>query len=143
MIHPVDLPAEMPVLLKEFVSAYANSHTYLKTEKGAAGACASTSYDFISRLGSSPHIGEAVDWAFDSESWGHDVDDWGWVLFDGPEIPQFIEEVYTVKSASMLKYGAHTAVLVDDEWYIDFTARQFCKESPWPLIWRAACSTSV
>lgn len=48
-------------------------------------------------------------------------------------IPQWVKHIYLTKGPGS-HWGEHRFPIVED-FCIDFTARQFDKNSPWPLIW--------
>ena len=143
MLTPSCLDEDMPWALRELVCAYANGHHELQQPSHAQGQCTNASSRFMKLLLECEIADdwEEVDWEFEIERWGHDEADWGWVIVSGPDVPSHIDPIFSADSPAMQKYRGHTAVFVkceDSSWIIDFTARQFDPNSPWPLIWRAA-----
>lgn len=94
-------------------------HQYASPE-GADGQCAACSLDFNSELRDVLGVyATTADWYADRRG----VD-------QGQPVPHpWFDNLHESV------YRGHTCTLVDG-WYIDFTARQFYPEAPYPLIWR-------
>jgi hypothetical protein len=131
MLEPKDLPEGMTPHLRELVCAFGNSHGSLRLMENSFGECGEVTWEFAQFLRKQKYAGELelADWFF-----AYNPDKESWELTEGFEMPDRILELFCQDSASMEAHEGHTAIYVDNRWFIDFTATQFGIDE-WPLIW--------
>jgi len=107
--------------LRRLVARFTIKNHKYADPKTARGDCAAVSTQFLMFLQLEEYGGSRK------------VQNWKWDIYNftsltsGPPVPhEFFRDHH---------YGSHVAVLVDG-WYIDFTARQFSHDAPFPLIWK-------
>jgi hypothetical protein len=107
MEPPYTLP-EIPHTVMQCIDWWTRKHKYLQHPDRASGECGVETWNLM---------------AFVREKAGVDLEEiWG----DGPIIVDVLP----------LQYDQHTLCCFDGAWAIDATARQFWRDSPFPLIER-------
>ena len=125
----------MPEELAVLVAAFANSHRGFEDPGRADGVCNHASGAFLRLLRRTGYREEAqkVFWEFGQYRSG----DESYEIGSGPAVPEWVRDSFLRGSTALKTWEAHTAICVGEHWYIDFTARQFDRDSEWPLIWEA------
>lgn len=131
---PICSVDDLPAPLKAAVPAFADRYSGYAEPAIAAGNChcATDTFRKDAALARYPH--STIEFAFERVRDTRNT----WKKSEGPPVPVEIAYLYLKhcndQDSAVRRYEGHTVAKVG-RWYIDFTARQFDPDAPFPLIW--------